>query len=226
MTEKPHVPSIRDVFESRRQFPRLRSDLPLAVIVPGGGEVDARFFNISPDGVQIRYDKDASGKLFSKNISVKEAKSLSFVLKFSLPGNAGDEAIEIAAKPVYQHLQENGEYAMGLFFDGSNKAMKDKINSFLLYQLEPGGDELHRQFPLENPGAAAPAPGADRTATAGKAATPGSRRRESTVPGSKGAAGGNQELKQELLHIKAMLKDLHEDILSIRQRLDDLDGKS
>jgi len=226
MTDKPVVPKIRDVFESRRKFPRLSTDLPIVITTSDGSRVEARFLNISPDGAQIRYGDDVAEKLFSKNISVKEAGSLMLSLRFLLPDQADGEAVEIAVKPVYQHRLEGGEFAMGLFFDSSNEVMNKKIKDYLLHHLEPGMEELRHQFPLENLSAVAAVHEAGRAAAKEEVSIRDPRGDKDTVREARGTAGGNPDLVRELLHIKAMLKDIQEDISNIRQRLDELDRKS
>lgn len=187
--------------------------------------MDARFFNISPDGAQIKYSKDVADKLFNRSISVQEARSLTFGLKFSLPVGGSDRAIDIAAKPVYQHRLDSGEYTMGLLFDDANEVMKERINSYLFYHLEPGVEELRRQFPLEKFSVAAPRAAA-RPAATGDAARADSRGEDASVPESQGPAGGTADPGQALLYIMGTLREIREDIARIRQRLDKLDGKS
>jgi hypothetical protein len=134
------VLSTKALFESRREYPRARLNIPLSLQRVDGVIIKAVLYDLSPNGIQIRYTGDRADLLLARPVSSKDLKSIKYLLSFHLPGVDNTAAVNIEALPVYTRRQESGETAIGMLFDCALKTERDKILNFLMYLSEPDKD--------------------------------------------------------------------------------------
>lgn len=128
-------------FETRRQFPRLKTDIRAIAVSQSGVEFPTVIRDISPDGAQFVYQGKADTLLYEKTANYDELKNLNVTLKFNLP-NADHESIEIHTKPYHHHHHGNHMYVVGVFFDENDTEQKNKILDYLIYESEPTQEEI------------------------------------------------------------------------------------
>lgn len=128
-------------FETRRHFPRLKTDIKAIAVSQTGVEFPAVIRDISPDGAQFAYQGKADTLLYEKIANYDELKNLKVTLKFNLP-NADHESIEIHTKPYHHHHLGNYMYVVGVLFDEKDTEQKNKILDYLIYETEPSLEEV------------------------------------------------------------------------------------
>ncbi len=193
--------------------------MPATLARPDGFETEVNFYNLSPDGAQIRYPKTVANKLFGDLKVDREVKISSFILKFVLACDGVEEQVRINVTSVYQHKIDDDRYSMGLKFDESETEMITIINDYLARQLEPAAHEYsadklagdvaidHRVHDEREYSSRQQGDG-DESAVGG------------TLEGQlNGADVRDIELKAELIRIQGSLKVLHELANEIKQRL-------
>ena len=127
--------------ETRRQFPRLKTDIKAIAVSQTGVEFPAVIRDISPDGAQFAYQGKAAALLYEKTANYDELKKLKVTLKFNLP-YADHESIEIHTQPYHHHHHGNYMYVVGVIFDENDTEQKNKILDYLIYENEPTLEEL------------------------------------------------------------------------------------
>jgi len=217
------IPRIYEVFEKRREYPRLKLDLPMQLISSNGVEADAMFFDLSPDGAQIRYSSVTAARLFGQDMSAKALQSVGYKLKTTLHDGGFSEDIQIGFLPVYQHRINNDMYSMGILFNSTDKPMLAKINNFLLYELQPeqadSGPGRESQNDTEATKKQIDHILATRLNQTLNTATHPARENVMS-PGS-----GLDQLRQELQLMSYTLQTLHETLTEIKQRLTEIERK-
>ena len=128
-------------FETRRQFPRLKTDIKAIAVSQTGVEFPAVIRDISPDGAQFAYQGKATALLYKKTANYDELKKLKVTLKFNLP-YADHESIEIHTKLNHHHHLGNYMYIVGVIFDDNDTEQKNKILDYLIYETEPTLEEI------------------------------------------------------------------------------------
>lgn len=128
-------------FETRRQFPRLKTDIKAIAVSQTGVEFPAVIRCISPDGAQFAYQGKAAAQLYEKTANYDKLKKLKVTLKFNLP-YADHESIEIHTKPYHHHHLGNYMYIVGVIFDDNDTEQKNKILDYLIYETEPTLEEI------------------------------------------------------------------------------------
>jgi len=139
---------IKHYFETRRQFPRLKTNIPAIVSSRTGLDFPAIIQDISPDGVQITYKGKEDALLYDKSANYEVLKKLLINLKFDLP-YANHEKIAIKGRPVHHHHLGNDMYVVGVIFDENDTEQKNKIMDYLVYETEPDLEELKDIYKIE-----------------------------------------------------------------------------
>jgi hypothetical protein len=124
-------------FENRRRFPRLNMNLAVTVSGPGGGKFKGVIHDMSPDGVQIRYEISEGMKIYpDKESSAKELHAMGSTLQFDLAYSKTVAHVRIDAHPAYLRSMDNATLACGMFFREDKLAENKKISDFLFHQLQ------------------------------------------------------------------------------------------
>lgn len=124
-------------FENRRRFPRLDMNLSVTVIAPDREKFRGVIYDISPDGVQMRYDDSASAKLLhGKDPTEQTLRSMSTTLHFDLAFSKTVAHVNIGATPAYLRSIDDDTIACGMFFSEANLAENKKISDFIFHQLQ------------------------------------------------------------------------------------------
>lgn len=143
MMKSPENPALMESFENRRIYPRLKMHLPVTITSTTGEKLKAYIYNLSPDGIQIRYTVNDKIDMFQELISHDEnTKSGKCNLKFDLGFTNSIAHVDIDAYPVYSTPVGENEMACGMFFSEKKLSENKKISNFLFYQLQSSFAEL------------------------------------------------------------------------------------
>lgn len=136
--------SMYEIFEKRRHYPRLELQLPVTITGAGGKSFAGNIYDLSPDGVQVRYAVRDGINLFPDNHKdVKNIKSLKCFLQFELPHDENPVGVVLEAYPIYLRAENEDTLSTGMYFSNNNEATETKkVNEFLFSKLEASYSEL------------------------------------------------------------------------------------
>ncbi len=130
-------------FEDRRKYPRLRLDIPVKVKYQSDKFVEARLYDISPDGLQIRCDQPTAGLIHPSGKPIPEHAQPSVLIGFTLPANNENSEIIVKFSIWYFALLTDGainEVAFGLCFRQFKGDCRQRISQYFLSEMEPAWD--------------------------------------------------------------------------------------
>jgi len=112
-------------------------NLSVTVIAPNREKFRGVIYDISPDGVQMRYDDSASIKLLhGKDPTEQTLRSMRTTLQFDLAYSKTVTHVKIEATPAYLRSIEDDTISCGMFFSEANLTENKKISDFLFNQLQ------------------------------------------------------------------------------------------
>ena len=112
-------------------------NLSVTVIAPNREKFRGVIYDISPDGVQMRYDDSASAKLLhGKDPTEQTLRSMSTTLHFDLAFSKTVDHVKIEATPAYLRSIDDDTIACGMFFSEANLTENKKISDFIFHQLQ------------------------------------------------------------------------------------------
>lgn len=123
-------------FHDKRKYPRIEQDGEVTLILPDGRKLTVRMFDISPDGMQVRFDRETAVvvKPVVENIFKKMSADLQII--FTLPVS-GDVKHDANCRPIYIHRIDNGIYAMGMQFRSLGNEGRKALKKFIETSMEP-----------------------------------------------------------------------------------------
>lgn len=128
-----------EIHEDRRKYPRIVVDCPLEIRF-GGKTLAARIYDLSPDGLQIRCDRDTLKAIRPGGKFIQRNESMLVDVSFTLAIGRARRTIEASVKMYYFVLlpeeKERG-VAIGVQF-ASFKDRSDKyVEEFIMDALAP-----------------------------------------------------------------------------------------
>lgn len=129
-----------DFYEELRKYPRIKIKLPIKLFIDGDKYVNANIYDISPDGLQIRCNREVAVTLNPSGKKIKAEDELLVRTEFELPLNDGQKRISVECKLYYFVMipdEADEDIAFGLKFKTfSGKSIK-YIGRHILNELEP-----------------------------------------------------------------------------------------
>lgn len=135
-----NLAKIQEYYEEQRNYPRLRLDVPVIILCADRQLVEGRVFDISPDGLQIRCNREAA---LTINPGAKQINPMDKVMVstiFSLPSNAGNKQIKVISNIYYFTLINDGseeDVAFGLKFKKFDGTCGRYVDQYIMRELEP-----------------------------------------------------------------------------------------
>tara|TARA_B100000809_G_C14636880_1_gene350693 strand:- start:65 stop:478 length:414 start_codon:yes stop_codon:yes gene_type:complete len=129
-----------DDFEDRRKYPRLTICVPVKVYFDPGKYAEAWLQDMSPDGLQIRCDKELANKINATGEGTLGKKKPSLIVEFVLPHQNSDSKIIAQCSICYSTAlppESNHEIAFGCLFKQFKGDCLTHIKDFFLNELEP-----------------------------------------------------------------------------------------
>lgn len=112
-------------------------NLSVTVNAQNRGKFRGVISDISPDGVQMRYDTSETAKLMpGEQAGESELRSIRTTLHFDLAYSKTVAHVKIDAQPVYLRSIDDDTMTCGMFFSEANLTENKKISDFLFYQLQ------------------------------------------------------------------------------------------
>jgi len=136
--------SMYELFEKRRNYPRLELHLPVTITGAGGINFTGTIYDLSPDGVQLRYlVKDGIHLFPDKDTGIKDIKSLKCILQFVLGHDETAVQVVLEAYLIYLQAENEDTLSAGMYFSKKNApAETKKVHDFLFSKLETSYSEL------------------------------------------------------------------------------------
>ncbi|MBL1140939.1 MAG: PilZ domain-containing protein [Proteobacteria bacterium] len=136
-TKKKKIINLYDMYEEKREYPRIKVNTLAVIEKTGDYEVNAILHDISPDGVQLRCNRKSAHTIHptGKFISGKTAPEVA--LKFTLPIDGKDKDVIVQAKIYYFSIIEIDVVAFGAKFIQFEKFTERHVDDFIMKSVVP-----------------------------------------------------------------------------------------
>lgn len=208
------------VFENRRNYPRLKMNIPAKLTGPDGQKMDVTLYDLSPESAQIRFPVTAEPDGFlNRAIPKEEVKLLQFSVSFELSYRNDSTQVNVNAHPVYLRTVDDKALASGILFVENKWEEMKKISNYLFYQLENAFSdaEILKKFKPEEPPENLDVNNGEENNSAGN---------HQSATGENHKSGGNTRtqsdiefLKTEMIRITAGLKTIQETTRNIDEKV-------
>ena len=135
-----------DFYEESRKYPRVKTKLPVKLILAGGGCVSVSIYDISPDGLQVRCNRDVAAAINPGGKKISSKDNLIVKAVFSLPIDGEQKKVTVSCK-VYYFVVVPGDakedVAFGLQFKKFDGQSVKYIGRHIRNELEPATDCLN-----------------------------------------------------------------------------------
>jgi len=126
-----------EIYEDRRQYPRIVINQPIDVTKRDGTVVHTVAYNISPDGLQLITDRNSARSLNPSGAYVDETKGPGVKIHLKLPLTEGPEVLEAYCKIYYFAVLPDGGIAFGLRFKRIHKNGRQILERLIEEYMEP-----------------------------------------------------------------------------------------
>lgn len=127
-----------ETYETRRLFPRVKLKQP-ALIVKGDEKTPALFYNISPDGAQLRVEREHAGILNPSGKPIDAANGPRAHIECRLPLGGRTATLRLSGNLYYFAIVPGNKVAFGLRFDHEDERTMGSVDQFFQEHLNPTG---------------------------------------------------------------------------------------
>lgn len=125
------------VIDDRRKYPRIETGGAAELQLPGEAHLLVDMFDVSPDGVQVRFGKEvAAGLKPSIEQLINKAKGR-IEISFSLSLEEKEHSLSATCRPIHVHRIEKDRYAMGMKFTDVDMQGRRTLKRFIEISMEP-----------------------------------------------------------------------------------------
>lgn len=129
-----------DFYEESRSYPRIKTRLPITLSLESNETITTSIYDISPDGLQIRCNRNIAAKLNpgGKRINVKD--NVTIKAEFLLSVDGEQKKVVVSCKVYYFVIIPGGleeDVAFGLKFKNFEGKSVMYIGQHILNELEP-----------------------------------------------------------------------------------------
>jgi hypothetical protein len=135
-TPESHAP-LYEALECRRKYPRIVIDHPARLRTAEGDIINASVYDISPDGVQVRCDRDGAAKVHPSGRFIKAGEGPRLEMELDLPFAAGPRRLHALCKAFYIAVISHELIAFGLRFRKFVGDGASVLESFVAEAMEP-----------------------------------------------------------------------------------------
>jgi len=128
-----------EVHEDRRQYPRIIVDCP-AKIRFDGSDYDARIYDLSPDGLQLRCDRSTLQNIRPSGKSIQRSEALMLGVSFELPVGREYKPVDASVRMFYFVLlpeEKERDVAIGVQFASFRDRGERHVEEFIMDILAP-----------------------------------------------------------------------------------------
>ena len=134
-----------EYYEESRKYPRIKYKRPVQIYYDNGRSVSASIYDISPDGLQIRCNRETAAALNPNGKNTDRIHNLTVNAVFSIPINNKLYEVKVSCKVYYFVIVPGNaaeDVAIGLRFKKfEGKSMK-RLGRYVLNELEPATEPL------------------------------------------------------------------------------------
>jgi hypothetical protein len=120
-----------------RKYPRIETAGNVTLVLNNNKLLITSLFDISQDGVQVRFDNDTALSLKPVIDSISDNLIEEIEVRFTLSILGQKEQIITNCKPIYIMKVDKGLFAMGMQFSGINKTYTGYVQQFIEDSMEP-----------------------------------------------------------------------------------------
>ena len=129
--------SAHEKFEERRLFPRITPAIPFDLILSGGNHIERVVYDISPDGMQLRCDREDATKLHPSGEFIREPNVPEIELAIRLPIDNQPINVQVSCSLRYVAVLESKQIAFGVRFESMDSAHRTTFDLFMSTALIP-----------------------------------------------------------------------------------------
>lgn len=124
------------VIDDRRKYPRIETEGVAELILPGEECLLVDMFDVSPDGLQVRFGKELAVRLKPSIEQLINRKKGQIEIMFSLSFEEKEHSLAAICRPIYVHRIEKDRYAMGMKFTDADKQGRRTLKRFIEISME------------------------------------------------------------------------------------------
>lgn len=125
----------------RRGFPRVRIELPIAVVHETGAVATATSHDLAPRGMQLRFSRETAERLNPSGRPLEEDPVSSLDLHFRVPLGSEWPKIDVRCTMVHWTPLVEGPadrcVALGVMFERFLDGSSDTLEAYLVEQMRP-----------------------------------------------------------------------------------------
>lgn len=126
-----------EVYEERRQYPRIELGRPVKLLLPGGAEAACLAFNVSPDGLQVRCNRQTAALVNPGGRPIREDNAFEVGVCLEFPLKSGPRPCRARCRVLYFALVAADTAAFGMRFVKFHGNDRDAVFQFIQQSLEP-----------------------------------------------------------------------------------------
>ena len=132
-----------EYYEESRKYPRIKLKLPVRIYLDDDRCVVASIYDISPDGLQIRCNRERAAVLNPGGKKIDQKHNITVNVNFSLPINNELKEVKVSCKVYYFVIipgNTDEDVAFGLQFKKFEGQSIKYIGRHIFSELEPATD--------------------------------------------------------------------------------------
>lgn len=133
-------------FQGARIFHKVKRRLPIKITTDQGQIVFCSLYDISPDGLQVRCERDMVLKINPEGLQIDELNPINVVTTFPLP--VADEIVKITIHCEVSYIaiipdNINEQFAIGLKFNRKEGQVISNVGGYLFDELAQSSQDVH-----------------------------------------------------------------------------------
>lgn len=136
-TAKKKTISLYDIYEEKREYPRISLNAIASLALPDGFDVNVVVHDLSPDGVQLRCNRKTAHMIHPSGKFITEATAPYADLKFSLTLDNHDREVRAQIKLFYFTIISEDTVAFGAKFKKFEKFSDRFVEKFISSAMSP-----------------------------------------------------------------------------------------
>ncbi len=134
------------LFKETRLFPRIKRRLPVLITTNDGQRIYSTIYDLSPEGIQIRCERDIAFKINPDGLQIDELNLAKVKLTFPLP--VGNDMVKITINCEVSYLaivpdNIDEQFALGLRFKKNEDQVVSSVGSYVFDELAQSSQDVH-----------------------------------------------------------------------------------
>ncbi len=141
-TKKKQVINLYDMYEEKREYPRVSVNTFAVIHKEGEYELNAKLHDISPDGVQLRCNRKTAHVIHPTGKFITDKTAPEVVLKFSLAVAGKEKDVIVKSKIYYFSITEIDVVAFGVKFIQFEKFSGRHVDDYIMNAVTPEEEKV------------------------------------------------------------------------------------